>query len=160
MRNYLRDKGRLVRLPRRESELLARIARQREAFFRESGREPSVYELAQRLEETPDAILSALEAHSGLGHLSLDAEPEDGTPALSERLGAEEQEFARLEREDEVQSMLRSLAEPMGTVLRARYMQSKSQREVAAMLGVSQMQVSRLERKALTLLRQLQEEVR
>lgn len=158
VRNYLRDKGRLVRLPRRESELLARVAREGETFFRVHGREPSVAELSELLKETPDMILSALEAHSSAMPASLDAESEDGLPALSERLGADEKAFDQLELEDEMQSMLRRLSEPMAAVLHARYVENKSQREVAAMLGVSQMQISRLERKAIGLLRQMREE--
>ena len=134
VRNYLRDKGNLVRLPRSASELLLRVHKARETHFRETGREPSVQELSELLGVSSDAI-------------------------LSDQLGAEETAFGRLEGEDAVDSLLRALPEPLPTVLKARYFENKNQREIAAALGVSQMQVSRLERRAIALLREKREEI-
>lgn len=159
VRNHLRDKARLVRLPRRGSELLSRIERAREEQFRLTGREPSVPELAQLLHETPDSVLSALEMRAGAVTLSLDAETADDGPTLAEQLGAEEEAFGRVESEDALQSLFKRLPPPLGTVLRERYVQGRSQREIAARLGVSQMQISRLEKKAITLLRAKKEEM-
>lgn len=159
VRNHLRDKARLVRLPRRGNEMLARVAKVRESFFREQGREPSVSELAELLHETEDAVLSALEMRSSAAPLSLDAQMEEDGPTLADQLGTEEEAFGRLEESDAVSSMLRRLPDQLAAVLRLRYLQNMSQREVAEQLGVSQMQVSRLERKALALLREKREEI-
>lgn len=159
VRNYLRDKGNLVRLPRSASELLLRVHKARETHFRETGREPSVQELSEQLGVSADAILSALEMRSNAIPVSLDATLDDDGPTLADQLGAEETEFGRLEGEDAVDSLLRALPEPLPTVLKARYFENKNQREIAAALGVSQMQVSRLERRAIALLREKREEI-
>ena len=159
VRNYLRDKGNLVRLPRSASELLLRVHKARETHFRETGREPSVQELSELLGVSSDAILSALEMRSNAIPVSLDATLDDDSPTLADQLGAEETAFGRLEGEDAVDSLLRALPEPLPTVLKARYFENKNQREIAAALGVSQMQVSRLERRAIALLREKREEI-
>lgn len=159
VRNHLRDKARMVRLPRRTSELLVRLLAAQERFFQENGREATVAELAVLLEAPEDAVLQALEMRSGAIMLSLDAQQEEDGPTLAEQLGEEEGAFDRLEETDAVQSLLRSLPQQLSSVLRIRYLEGKSQRETAASLGVSQMQVSRLERKAIALLRKSREEM-
>ena len=148
-----------MRLPRSASELLLRVHKARETHFRETGREPSVQELSELLGVSSDAILSALEMRSNAIPVSLDATLDDDGPTLADQLGAEETEFGRLEGEDAVDSLLRALPEPLPTVLKARYFENKNQREIAAALGVSQMQVSRLERRAIALLREKREEI-
>ena len=110
-------------------------------------------------ENNADAILSALEMRSNAIPVSLDATLDDDGPTLADQLGAEETAFGRLEGEDAVDSLLRALPEPLPTVLKARYFENKNQREIAAALGVSQMQVSRLERRAIALLREKREEI-
>lgn len=111
------------------------------------------------MEASEDAVLQALEMRSGAIMLSLDAQQEEDGPTLAEQLGEEEGAFDRLEQSDAVESLLRSLPQQLSSVLRIRYLEGKSQRETAASLGVSQMQVSRLERKAIALLRKSREEM-
>lgn len=153
VRNYLRDKSRLVRLPRRGSELLPRIAREREAFWQENAREPSVTELAERLGLTQDDVIDALEMQRTTQAVSLDMTPTDDGPSLENLLGQEEEAYDQIESSDMIAHMLSQLEGASRFVIEERFLRQRSQRDVAKDLGVSQMQVSRLERRALAFLR-------
>ena len=153
VRNYLRDRGRAVRIPRRGAELYARIARTRESFLREQRQEPTMQELADALQVRQDDILDALEMQRTTQALSLDAALGEEGGTLEHLLGREEEAFGRIEDADAAKRLLDMLEGPMRFVLEERFLHQRSQRDVAAALGVSQMQVSRLERRALAVLR-------
>ncbi len=153
LRNYLRDKARLVRLPRRGSELLPRIGREREALFQRLGREPSVTELAEALNLPPDDVLDALEMQRAAQAMSLDSAPDDDGTPMAALLGQEEEAFGQMESDDLVKSLLAQLEGKSRFVIEERFLRQRSQRDIARDLGVSQMQVSRLERRALAALR-------
>lgn len=153
VRNYLRDKSRLVRLPRRGSELLPRIAREREAFWQENAREPSVTELAERLGLSPDDVIDAMEMQRTTQAMSLDMTPTEDGPTLESLLGEEDDAFEQIESNDMITHMLSMLEGTSRFVIEERFLRQRSQRDVAKDLGVSQMQVSRLERRALAYLR-------
>lgn len=153
VRNYLRDKSRLVRLPRRGSELLPRIAREREAFWQENAREPTVNELAERLRISADDVIDALEMQRTTQAMSLDMTPTEDGPTLENLLGQDEEEYDRIEADDMITHMLSQLEGTSRFVIEERFLRQRSQRDVAKDLGVSQMQVSRLERRALAYLR-------
>lgn len=153
VRNYLRDKSRLVRLPRRGSELLPRIARTREAFWQEHAREPSVTEIASLLGLSPDDVIDAMEMQRTTQAMSLDMTPTEDGPTLESLLGQDEEAYELIEVSDQIATMLAQLEGTSRFVIEERYLKQRSQREVAKDLGVSQMQVSRLERRALEHLR-------
>lgn len=153
VRNFLRDKSRLVRLPRRGSELLPRIARERESFWQEEAREPSVQELADRLRISPDDVIDALEMQRTTQAMSLDMTPTEDGPSLESLLGQEEGAYEAIEANDMIIHMLSQLEGNSRYVIEQRFLQQRSQRDVAKDLGVSQMQISRLERRALAFLR-------
>lgn len=153
VRNYLRDKANIVRLPRRGRELLPRILREREAFLKEKGREPRVAELAERLSVSEDHVLDALEMQRRVQRVSLDSAAREDTSPLDKYLGREEEGFERIDTVDMVESLLSRLEGKSRFIIEERFLRQKSQHEVARALGVSQMQVSRLERKALDSLR-------
>ncbi|MDR0929698.1 MAG: sigma-70 family RNA polymerase sigma factor, partial [Oscillospiraceae bacterium] len=154
VRNYLRDRAPAVRPPRRSAELMPRLIRTRETFFQAEGREPTAQELAEALGVPPDAVLDALESQRAAQPVSLDSTPADDESPLSNLLGEEEAAYARIETDDQVRSLLQQLEGRSRFIIEERFLRERSQRDVARDLGVSQMQVSRLERKALEILRQ------
>lgn len=153
LRNYLRDKSRSIRMPRRGMELLSRIEKMRESFWNQEGRDPSIEEIAQALSVSMDDVLSALEMRRDLQTMSLDMPQDEDTPGLDQVLGQEEPAFAAVEQADLIRSLLEALEEPMRAIIRLRYLAGQSQRQIAQGMGISQMQVSRLERRALETLR-------
>lgn len=153
VRNFLRDKSRLVRLPRRGSELLPRIARERENCWQENGREPTVNEIAERLGISADDVIDALEMQRTTQAMSLDMTTTEDGPTLENLLGEDEEAYDDIENKDMISHMLSKLEGTSRYVIEQRFLQQRSQRDVAKDLGVSQMQVSRLERRALDYLR-------
>ena len=79
--------------------------------------------------------------------------PGDLAEPLAERLGTTDAELDRTEQRVCVEQLLRQLSEPLQRVIHLRYLAELSQREVARRLGLSQMQVCRMEKRALTQLR-------
>ncbi len=154
IKNYFRDHSRLVHLPRKVSELRGGIRNATEAFFSEHGRKPTAKELAALLHVSEEEILRCAEAG---GVISLDNPAdggESGSMSFHEVLPAQDDFFEEFENRDAVKSAVAELGEAERKIVEYRFGQELSQVETAKRMGVSQMHVSRLERKILQKLRE------
>lgn len=147
IKNYFRDRSRLIHLPRRVSGLRAEIKRTAERILTETGASPTAAELASLLNVSEEEIVSAMEAGAVLS-LDKASDDEEGTSFL-DILPAHDDAFEGIERRDVVQSALRSLTEEERTLITYRYEKELSQMETAKRMNVSQMYISRMERKIL-----------
>ena len=156
VKNYFRDRSRLIRLPRRGGELLRAIESARDQLQMELQRQPTAEELARRSGASLEEVLEALEMRGAASPVSLDAMPveDDESAPLSAFLGREDAGFAEFEKSDMLNRAISSLDERQRKVIRMRFFENKGQREVAQAIGVSQMTVSRVERQALSRLRE------
>ncbi len=154
VKNYFRDKSRLIRPPRRSAELIRMVETAREACLQALGRSPRVDEIARQAGLSEDEVLQALESAS-IQPVSLDAESagEEGEMQLSGLLGAEDRGFADFENADLLRRSMDKLSPQQRQVIYLRFFENLSQREVALRTGVSQMTVSRSERSALETMR-------
>lgn len=154
VKNYFRDKSRLIRPPRRSAELIRMVEAAREACLQTLSRSPRVDEIARQAGLSEDEVLQALESAS-LQPLSLDAQSagEDGEMQLSGLLGVEDQGFSDFENADLLRRSMDKLTPQQRQVIQLRFFENLSQREVALRTGVSQMTVSRSERSALAAMR-------
>ena len=155
VKNYFRDKMRLIRLPRGGSEAVRRIAQAEEQLHMELQRSPSAQELAQALAWRVEDVLEALEMRRAVGVDSLDRAAEDEAQGIGERIGAPDQALLAYEDREALTDALRKLDEDDRRLVRQRFFENRSQRDVAALWGVSQMTVSRREKRALQRLRAL-----
>ena len=156
VKNYFRDRSRAIRLPRKGVELAQALKLTRSSLEQELGRSPKLDELAQAMNLSEDEVVEALELSNAMSVSSLDAqiaEDEENAP-LSRFLGFDDPGFASFEQSDMLQRAMCALDERQQTVIRARFFENRSQRDLAAELGVSQMTVSRIERQALEKLRE------
>jgi RNA polymerase sigma-B factor len=157
IKRYLRDHTRLIRCPRSLQRVRdAVIARSRD-LTRTAGCPPSLAEVAAALNIDLDTVVEAMAVDDtcrpcSLNRLMLHSE-QDQAATLEECVGAPDPELERVEERVSCSQMLRVLAPKLEEVLRLRYQDNLSQKEVAHRLGVSQMQISRLERRALDCLR-------
>ena len=149
LRRHFRDHVWNLRLPRGLQELTMKIDRATDGLAEELGRYPTPTEIAERLDVTVEDVLDGIEA----GHLrstqSLDApsSQDEGSLTLVETLGKTEAGYDRVEAE---QAATRAeLDEREWRVLRLRFVDQMTQREIGHQLGVSQMQISRISRRAL-----------
>ncbi|MDE7158916.1 MAG: sigma-70 family RNA polymerase sigma factor [Clostridiales bacterium] len=151
IKNYFRDHSRIVHLPRKVSELRIAIRKTEEEFLNETGRKPTARELAAKMGIAEEEIVRAAEAGSVV---SLDKSAEDEEISLYDVLPAEDDTFEQFERKDAILSALKSLSDVERELIGFRFGKELSQTETAQRMGVSQMYVSRLERKILSKLKE------
>ncbi len=153
IKNYFRDRSRLIHLPRRISELKLEIKRTADEFLSANGRSPSPQEIAQILSVTEEEVVTAMESGNVV---SLDRPAdEDGTSFYDviPAAGAGE-DFERLERREVMRSALGDLNNEERLIVECRFGRGMSQAETARRMKVSQMYISRMERKILGKLRE------
>lgn len=153
IKNYFRDRSRLVHLPRKVSELRVSIKKQAEAFFAETGRHPTAKELADRLHVSEEEVIRCSEAG---GVVSLDSPVDRDGDGMSfhDVLSDGEDLFEDVENRDAVHAALKTLSDDERKLVACRFGQELSQTETAKRMGVSQMNVSRMERRILQKLRE------
>ena len=152
MRRFLRDDG-TVKVSRTLRERSARIAQARTELSAALGREPVLSELAEYLTLEPEDIAMAETATASV--TSLSAETGDGL-TLESVLGDEGMEDALVEQLD-LRAAIARLPERERTVIDLRYFRAFTQERTARVIGVSQVQVSRIERRAVERLRRMLE---
>lgn len=147
IRRYFRDAGWSVRPPRRVQEAEYRIQRLQPELVHELGRQPTAAELADRLDLPEPTVIEALTLHGCFNPDSLDRPvlgQEDGALVVSDRLGATDAEFELCEIRAMLAPLIGQLPARDRTVLRLRFIDGLTQREVGERIGVTQMQVSRI----------------
>lgn len=149
IRRFLRDDG-AIKVSRSIKERAALISKTRERMTGDFGREPTVSELSQALGLSPEEIASAQTAMSATQSIQKQS-GEEGF-SLEDILCTEGMEEGLLERLA-LREALRQLGEKERLVIQLRYYHSLTQQKVAQLIGVSQVQVSRIEKKALARLR-------
>ena len=152
VRNYLRDKAGVLRTPRGLREQGTQLAAAREKFLQEKRREPSPQELADLLSWDVSRVLTVLSAQDASQVSSLDQQDEEGL-SMGDRIPFVEQGFEQAELRQDLKKALASLSPQEQQLLLLRFQRQMSQREAAQELGMTQMQVSRMERRVLLALR-------
>lgn len=158
VKNYFRDRLRLVRLPRRAVELAQRAEQTREKLGHSLGRNPTAAEIAKEMKLPLEMVVEAMESRMVGYGVSLDETVgEDGEQSVSDRLGAIDPALEGVEMSDYLRRELDKLGEVERKVIIARFVGERSQRDVASELNVSQMYISRLERRVLGRMREAYE---
>jgi RNA polymerase sigma-B factor len=152
IKRHFRDRGWMLRVPRDVQELNARLTRTREALTRDLGRSPTVDELAAGAQASVDQVVEALSAGEAYRMMSLDEPLADGIGAL-EAIGENDQGFERTEQRLMLRRGFDELAPREREILRLRFFEGLTQREIADEVGISQMHVSRLIRRSVDALR-------
>lgn len=140
LRNYLRDKGSMVRAPRDARQRLYQLARLQERFEQEHLRTPSAMELAQEMGITPEEMIALINLKRQTEVVSLDAPvDETGETDLADLLGEDDPELERQERGQWMEWILSRVTPQEKQLLLLRYEERLGQRETAKRMGVSQM---------------------
>jgi RNA polymerase sigma-B factor len=157
IKRHFRDRTWSVRVPRDLQDLALRVDRVVGQLAREHGRQPSVREVAHATGVCEEEVLEAMQAASAQRSASLD-EPRpsvDDEPAetMGEALGADDDGYMRVDERATLEALLRHLTLREREVLRLRFEQELSQAEIGEHVGLSQMQISRVLRRAIERLR-------
>lgn len=155
IRRHFRDGRRWIRLPRRIQELKMRIREATDDLYQELGQQPSVDELAEYLEVTPDEIEEAMGTDDMFTPVSLDTPvgEEEDAPTHAETIGEDDVELDDVIDSEALWPLLDRLPEREREMVLLRFFGNKTQSEIAEHLGISQMHVSRLLSRTLRSLR-------
>ena len=159
VRNHIRDKGGAIRVNRDTRSRLYQLHKVTERLTQELQREPSLKEIAAAMAVTPDELLALLDARDASDVMSMDAgmSSDEDAQKLEERLGVNDDGFERVEQQEWMKWVLQQVTPMERLLLEKRFIERLGQRETAKALGVSQMQVSRMERRILARLREMTE---
>lgn len=152
IKNYFRDKSRSVKLPRKLSKLNAEVRKKRDEILAETGKKPTSKEIAESLGVPEEDVLRAMEI-GGVVSLDSMASAEDEDRSLYDVIPSDENPFEAFEDKEALENALSGFSDTEKELLRLRYTQGLSQMATAEKLHVSQMFVSRMERKILQKLR-------
>jgi len=151
IKRYFRDKGWSMKVPRRLKELGARIPAAKDDLERTLLRSPKISEIAEYLNCSEEEILEAMESNQAYGTYSLQQSFDEGSEneenTLDKYLGKEEEGFTKLENAELIKEIVNTLSEEEKVVFKKRFIDNKIQQEIAESLGVSQMTISRIEKK-------------
>ena len=153
IKNYFRDRSRLIHLPRRVAELRVSVKKAEEELALQNGKHPTAGEIAEKLGVPEEDVLSCMEAGSVVS-LDRPVDGEEDGASFYDVLPGGEDAFERIEQTDAVRRALASLSETEKKLVSYRFGQELSQAETAKRMNVSQMYVSRMERKILQKLRE------
>lgn len=153
LKKYLRDYCWSVRPPRRVQELQAQVRTVAADVTQRAGRAAQPSELARELGTTVGAVSEALTAGTCMFPTSLDQPPSSGARPLSDVLADGEDAYEYVESQVTVAQLCAGLSEQDQELIRLRFYDGLSQREMAMRLGISQMQVCRRLNRLLGMLR-------
>jgi RNA polymerase sigma-B factor len=160
LKRHFRDTGWFVHVPRRAQELALKVQEAQECLSARSERSPTVQELAHYMEISVEEVVDALEAGAAHHSTPLDAPVgrKDGERAtLADTFGAEDDRFELIDARVTLGAVAGELSERERLVLTLYFLEERTQSQIAEELGVSQMQVSRILRRAVERLRELTE---
>lgn len=157
MKNYLRDKSWYIQVPRRIKEKGALVQHAIDELTVKLERSPSVDEIAQYLDLTPEETIEVLAGRECYHYVSLDSplSQDESAATLGELISADVNDFDSVEKRMDLQQALGQLKEQEQKVLILAFQDGQSQRAIAQKLGVSQMSVSRIQKRATEKLKQI-----
>lgn len=165
IKRFLRDDG-MVKVSRGLKETACKVYAIREHMEKHTGREPTLEEISKEIGVSREDIVLAMEANREVESIYKTVHQGEGneiylidkvaTGELSATCGGnvEDAEKERLLNHMLLAQLLKELGEPERQLIQMRYFENRTQNEVAACLGISQVQVSRMEKKVLRSMRE------
>ena len=152
LRRYFRDSGWALHVPRSMQERVLEVRAAVEQLSGELGRSPSPKQVADELNLPVEGVLDAIAANAARDTASLDTPlrpGDDERQTIAETFGETDERFELIDGRTAIGPALKTLPERERLILHLRFEEGLTQREIAQHIGVSQMHVSRLIRRAL-----------
>lgn len=157
IKKYFRDKGWTIRVPRRVQELSKKINDAKLTLAQQNQKTPTISDIAEFLDISTAEVLEVMEASKVYAPESLDMNFDSGSEdrdlSRGDKIGVEEEYFKKVEMNDFIQRAMENFNDVEKTILIDRYQYRKTQVSIAEKLGISQMTVSRIEKKLLEKMR-------
>lgn len=151
IKRYLRDDG-MVKVSRSLKQLAIKAKAQGENLTKKLGREPTVEEIAKELDVEKEDLVMAMEANFSVEYLHAVIHEEEGSPiCLIDKISLKEGESSEEKVVDNIllKEVLGKLEKRERQIIMLRYFEDKTQSEIGEILKISQVQVSRIEKKVL-----------
>lgn len=154
IRHYLRDKVDMIHINRTDKENLGKLAKAQDKLTRTLSREPSIREIADEMNAPAEDVLYLLEMRVSTDTMSLqNIQDEDGELTMEDMTGSADINFEKLENRELVAWLMSALTSQEKMLVTERFVNTKNQRETAKLMGISQMSVSRMEKRIMDKLR-------
>ena len=153
IKRFLRDDG-MIKVSRSLKENATKIRAFREKYSNLYGREPTIEEIEEELKIEKDEILMALETGAEIESLYKTIYQSDGSPIyLIDKLAQSKDESENMIDKLALREVIASLDEREQEIIKLRYFNDRTQTDIAKELGISQVQVSRMEKRILKILK-------
>lgn len=152
VRNYIRDRAQLVRTPRGLREQGMQMDRELEKLTQQLNREPTVPELSEKMGWSVEQVISVQASRERSQVSSLDAQDDNGM-MIFDHLGKQELGFESFETREDLRRALLTLSQEERKLIKLRFQDLLSQQAAAKKMNLTQMQVSRMERRVLNVLK-------
>lgn len=153
IKKHFRDKGWTIRVPRRIQELSKKINNAKVTLSQELQRTPTVADIAEYLKSTEEEVLEAMEGSKVYTPQSLDlsysSDGDNRDVNLADLIGEEDSYFDKIENKDFLMKAMEKLNDMEKKILADRYFTRRTQVAIAEELDISQMTVSRVEKRVI-----------
>lgn len=151
IKRFLRDDS-MLKVSRSIKELGTKVRELQKKYLEEKGEEIGILKLAEILNKTKEEIVAALEATSNVESIYAEVYQDykdDGSISLVDRLSSNKDEMANISDKIAVKQLIDELEYKEKQIVYLRFFKDKTQVQVAKIMGITQVQVSRIERKVL-----------
>ncbi|HOK49841.1 MAG TPA: SigB/SigF/SigG family RNA polymerase sigma factor [Sedimentibacter sp.] len=157
IKKYFRDKGWAVKVPRKIQEISRKVNEYNNILASQLHRAPTIREIAEYANSTEEEVLEAFEAGKMFNSQSLDEKfdfsKDENDISLMDVVGAEDKYYNMIENKDFITKSMSKLNELEKNIIIKRFYENKTQSDIAKELSISQMTVSRIEKRSLEKLR-------
>jgi RNA polymerase sporulation-specific sigma factor len=154
IKRFLRDDG-MIKVSRSLKEINGKMKQAKERLTKDLGREPSLNEISEEIGIPTEDLVMALDASSSPEYLYDTIHQDDGSPIfLIDKISADEDQSSDMLDRITLKEMISKLKPRERQIIIMRYFQDKTQTQIAEKLGISQVQVSRIEKKIIDKMRQ------
>ncbi len=150
IKRYFRDKASVIRIPRRIYEVYQKVNQAREFLMQQLKRAPKIDEIAEYLNMKEETILEIIESWNVYNIQSFDqAVYDEDDLELHETVGEDDETFEKINNRDFLEKAMENFSPPEKQFIKLRFFENKTQKEIANHFNVSQMYISRMEKRTL-----------
>lgn len=157
LKNYLRDKSWFIKVPRRIKEKGLLIQHAIDELTVELERSPRMDEIASYLELSVEETIEIMAGRESYNYISLDTplSKEEDSSSIGDLMGSQADDYQLFEIRADLDEAMVQLKKDERIIIFLGYNEGQSQRQIAEQLGISQMSVSRIQKRAITKLKEL-----
>ena len=152
IKRFIRDDG-PIKVSRSIKELNIKIKEFQKRYLLNNGIEASLSDIAKEFKINKEEVTEALEASKPIESIYQETEGKDSSIALIDKICTDEDEVAKIDNKLAIKELISNLENRDREIILLRYYKDKTQSQVAKILGISQVQVSRIEKKILNSMR-------